>query len=251
MTKYNPENPRILVYVDCSTSIEYEEIPLDIFSPAEVILLGIYPVSDQATPEQTRDNFGEQAEKTLERARDRFSLSDVEAQTVLKFTADSTQTMNTVAREENCDAILTPGTFENLDQILVPVKGTEHTPSMTSFISNLFRDTTRNVALLGFVTEEENESDHHSHLELFRHDLVEQGIDEQKIDLRTEVVDDVEEALTEEINRYDLAILGESEPGPKDVIVGSLHENVLNKTVVPLVTVRFPGEDGARQKMRN
>lgn len=251
MTEHNPENPRILVYVDCSESIEYEDIPLEIFSPADVVLLGIHPVSDQATPEQTRDNFGEEAEQILEETKSRFSLSNVKARTVLKFTSDPTETMNKVAREKECDAILTPGEFETLDQILVPVKGTEHTPSMTRFISNLFRNSSRNLTLMGFITEEDDESDHHSHLERFRHDLVEQGVDEQKIDLRTEVVDDVEEALIEKINQYDLAILGQSEPEPKDVIFGSVHETVLDNTVVPLVTVHFPGEEKVRQKMRD
>lgn len=251
MTELDPRNSRILIYVDCSEDIEYERIPIELFSSLDVILLGIYPVSDQATPEQTRDNFGGKAEETVQLAVDHFSLSDVDPETMVKFTSEPVETMNDVASDSDCDAILTPGEFDGLERILIPVKGTEDAGAMTTFICDLLEGSPKNVTLVGFVTDEAEEPDHHSHLEQFEDDLVSGGLEDGKIEIRTKIVDDVEHALIKEIDQYDLAILGESEPELRDVVVGNVHENVLDSTVVPLITIRFHGGGGHQQQMRD
>lgn len=251
MVEFDPKNSRILIYVDCSEDIEYEQIPIELFSALDVILLGIYPVSDQATPEQTRDNFGDEAEETIQLAVDHFALSDVDPETMIRYTSEPVETMNDIAKEFSCDAILTPGKFDSLDRILIPVKGTEHAESMTTFICDLLKESPKNVTLIGFVTDKGSESDRHSHLEQFENDLEDGGLADDKIEIRTEVVDHVADALIETIQQYDLAVLGESEPELKDVAVGNVHENVLNNTVVPLITIRFPGDGGHEQQMRD
>lgn len=251
MKNFDPTNSRILIYVDLSEDIEYDRIPIELFSSLDVILLGIYPVSDQATPEQTRDNFGEEAEETLETVKDNFALSHVEAETCLRFTSEPLETMNKIAYEKECDAILTPGEIEHLDQILIPVKGTEDSARMAKFTCDLLEESPKNITLIGFVEAEDRKSDHRSILEQFENDLVDGGLPDERIEIRVETVDSVEDGLIEQIDKYDVAVLGESESDLKDVVVDSVHEKVLQQTTVPLITVRFPDEEGRRQEMRD
>ncbi|MFB6356795.1 MAG: universal stress protein [bacterium] len=250
MNQIQPDVSRILVYLDLTEDVEYDCLPLELFSSLTVVLLGIYPVSDQATPEQTRDNFGDEAERIMDEVESRFFEQDVDTERCIKFTSDPVETLNSVALEQECDAILTPGEFESLERILVPVKGTEQFERMAGFIDDLLAKSPQNVTLVGFVEEKETTSDRRSYLEQFQNELTSGEMREEMIEIRVDTVEDVESMLIEEIEQYDLAVLGESEPELVDVVVGSVHENVINETTVPIITVIFPGEEGRQHQIR-
>ncbi len=251
MTAIEPDLSRILIYVDLSEEVDYTRLPLELVSSLDVILLGIYPVTDQASPEQTRDSFEEEAREQLRSVVERFSLSDIDPDTELKFTADPTDTMNQIAVEKQCDAILTPGEIDEIDHILLPYKGSEHAETMTAFVSDLLEDSPQKITVLRLLEDGGETSKHRDELETFREVLVSEGVDVDSIRIRLEEVESVEQSLVEEIDQYDLAVLGESERGVDSIVIGSIHEKVLDNTAIPLITVRFPGQEGQDQQMRN
>ncbi len=251
MNTIEPDLSQILIYVNLSKEVDYTRLPLDLISSLDVLLLGIYPVTDQASPEQTRDSFEEEAKEQLRSVVERLSLSDIDPETVLKFTADPVDTMNQIAVEKQCDAILTPGEMDEIDHILLPYKGSEHVETLTAFVSDLLADAPQEITVLRLLENGEEKSKHRDELEKFREVLVSGGVDVDSIRIRVEEVDSLEERLVEEIAQYDLAVLGESERGVENIVVGSIHEKVLDNTTKPLITVRFPGQEGQDQQMRN
>lgn len=75
----------------------------------KVILLGFFEVPDQTTPEQAREQFEGEAESVLDAAAaEAFEAGATVVKQRLVFTADVLETLERVAAEEGCDAVLIP-----------------------------------------------------------------------------------------------------------------------------------------------
>ena len=73
-----------------------------------VVLLGCYEVPDQTTPAQARDQFGEEARSALELAAKPLEAEGAVVKRCLVFTRNRIETIERVAAEEGCEAILIP-----------------------------------------------------------------------------------------------------------------------------------------------
>lgn len=227
----------ILVPVDVSQA-EFPSLEiLDRLRPIEVILLGYFPVPDQAEPALLEDEYGSEAAARLEVVADgRENLL-----CVLVFTHDREATIDRVADQHGCDAVLTPGETAAIERVLVPLRGEVNLDRILTVVADLLRATGASATLFHAVDGDADSNRAESLLRGASDGLGDRGIDRDRIDYRlSEGVDPHAEIMALE-REYDIVVLGETEPSLRERIIGDFLSRVIDETAVPALVVRDIG----------
>ena len=120
------DDPTLLVPVDASDPDEPALELVELLHPLRIVVLGYYPVPDQAAPQQLSEEYEDEATAALEERAWTFADAGAEVESVLVFTRDRVQTVDRVANEYGCDAVLTTGAVESLNHILVSLKNEQN-----------------------------------------------------------------------------------------------------------------------------
>lgn len=239
------DDPTVLVPVDLSKEGWKNLEPFEVLSSTDVILLGLYPIKDQVSLAQAREQLGDKARERLRTLNEKFESVGVEIESELVFSEDFTDAIDRVAVKKNCNAILTWNQRMVFNRIGVLVKcehGIDHVINATAW---LMIDQDQEMELIHFYerglddqTRKERESVLRSSLN-YLHD---RGIDPDvnQLDLRIEAVNDPQQAMVEAANDYDALIMGETDQTVTSVIFGRRHEEVQEEANGPVLIVRNP-----------
>ncbi|WP_338728836.1 universal stress protein [Haladaptatus sp. DJG-WS-42] len=224
----------ILVPVDISES----ELPplqiLDLLKPIEVVLLGYFPVPDQAEPALIKDEYEAEAVTRLNAIADgRRDLTDV-----LVFTHDREATIDRIAHQHGCDAVLAGGDTAVINRILVPLRGDVNLTRIISVVANLVRASDATVTLFHSVTEDTNRSHGEFLLRGAVERLTEYGIDESRIEWRLGEGGSPQDEIIALCSEYDIVILGETEPSLRERIIGDVLSRIIDSIEIPALIVR-------------
>jgi nucleotide-binding universal stress UspA family protein len=226
----------ILVPVDVSDDEALPAAVLDVLGAVDIVLLGYYPVPSQAAPAQLKHEHEADAAAELERIAERFVDADVEE--ILVFTHDAKETIDRVADEYDCDAVLTPGEADSIDRILAPIRGVENLDRILSLVSDLLRASEASVTFF-HSRDEDDDSDHgETLLDEAVERLLESGIDESRISRRFSDSEDTSADIVTAGSEFDVVILGETEPSLRERILGAVPTRVVNETDRPTFVVR-------------
>jgi nucleotide-binding universal stress UspA family protein len=241
----------ILVDVELPDPERLSPTLIEVLSPLRVVLLGWFEVPEQTSPAQARDQFGAETQKTLNEIAQRFADAGAEVTTRLVFTGDKLDTVTRVSTEEACDAVLIPGHMDELRRVLVPLRGLENVHKIAPFVADLCRDATATVTLLNIVEEDEGSSSQASVLEPAATRMRDHGLDPSLLDLNTLAADDPADAIVDQAEGYDLVVLGETEPSVREILFGTVPEQIVTTTDVPVIVVRHddPDVDAAEQTL--
>lgn len=224
----------ILVPVDVSKSESPTLDVLDFLKPYEVILLGYFPVPDQAEPAHLKDEFeAEAATRLSEIAEGRDNLRDV-----LVFTHDREATIDRVADQYDCDAVLNPRETEGIDTILVPLRGDVNLERIVSVVANLLHSSDANATLFHSVADDGDLDHADALLQRALKNLIERGIDRKRLHHRLSEGGDPHAEIGALGVGHDLVVLGETEPSLRERIIGSFLTRVLDETEIPALVVR-------------
>lgn len=240
------EDARVLVTVDLSQSGWDNLEPVDLLSSVDVVLLGLYQITDQVSPEQARDTFEEEARERLAQLVDRFRHAGVLVDSKLVFSVDFAETIDRVADEENCNAILTWNEKKSFDRVGVFLHYQKDWENIMDSVAALMFDEDSEVELVTFYEsdhEERNFDKLKTILDVEKDYLVDRGLDPEKVSIRIEVTENPEKALMEAADEYDTVVMGETEPDLASKIFGTFHEEVQKNTQGPLLIVRYPHDD--------
>lgn len=205
----------------------------------KVILVGWYAVPDQTSPEQARDQFEGEAQAALDRVAEAFRDAGAEVQTRVVFTGDELDTIERISAEEDCDAVLIPEPLEHLERILVPIRGLHNARRIAHFVADLVQDGTTDVTLLHVLEQdEEEETVQKDVLGTVAAMMKDEGIDAGLVRLRVEVADNPSDAIIDIAKDYDVVVIGETEPSVREVIFGSVSEQIAHETDAPVMVVR-------------
>ena len=239
MTMVLDAKAKILVDVELPTPAPIAAPLRAIMGSLNVVLVGWYAVPEQTSPEQARDQFGGEAQAALNRVADTFRAVGAEVQTHVVFTANELDTIERISAEQDCDAVLIPNAVAQLERILVPMRGLHNAPRIARFVADLVQDGTTDVTLLHILEEEEERAivqegvlDEVSRL------MAEEGIDAGLVRFRVEVADDPGGAIIDIAKAYDVVVIGETEPSVRDLIFGSVPEQIAREAAVPVMVVR-------------
>jgi nucleotide-binding universal stress UspA family protein len=224
----------ILVPVDVSERESPTLGVLEFLQPYEVILLGYFPVPDQAEPAHLKDEFESEAAARLSDIADgRENLQEV-----LVFTHDREATIDRVAEQYDCDAVLTVGETEGLDAILVPLRGDVNLARIGSVVASLLHASGASATLFHSVPEDGDADHADALLQRALEDLVERGIDRDRLYHRLSEGGDPHAEIATLGGEHDLVVLGETEPSLRERIIGSFLTRVIDETEIPALVVR-------------
>jgi nucleotide-binding universal stress UspA family protein len=224
----------ILVPVDVSQA----ELPaldvIDHLGAVEVVLLGYFPVPDQAEPALVRDQHGPTAADRLDAVATEHGGPDE----VLVFTHDREATIDRIADEYGCNAVLTPGRSSTVDRVLVPIRGEVNLDRILGVVADLLLAGEETATLFNSVPEDADPSQGELLLMGAVDRLVEYGVDRDRVDWRLAEGGDPKTDIVELGREYDLVVLGETEPSLRERIIGDVLSGIVDALDAPALIVR-------------
>ena len=239
-----PAPSSILVDLELPEPAPLPSALIRVLSSLRVVLLGWFSVPEQTSPAQARDQFGAEAEETLDAAARRFENAGAEVTTRLVFTGDELDTISRVSVEESCDAVLIPGPVEQLRRVLVPLRGIQNVREIAPFVADLCQDGTARVTLLHVLEgDETTAASREDVLEPAAEMMRSAGIKAGLLELNSVAADSPADAIVEWAGEHDLAVLGETEPSVREVLFGTMPEQIVEAVNVPIIVVRHGEEE--------
>lgn len=224
----------ILVPVDISEAEPPSLDILDLLRPIEVILLGYFSVPEQAEPALLKDEYESEAATRLDEiAEDRSDLTEV-----LVFTHDPEATIDRVADQYDCDAVLVGGDTAVIDRILVPLRGDVNLDRIVSVLADLLRASAATATLFHAVSEDGDVSQGEFLLQGTVDRLVEYGIDRDRIDWKLSEKGNPDAEIVRLGGEYDIVVLGETEPSLRERIIGDVLSRIIDEIDIPALIVR-------------
>lgn len=228
----------ILVPVDVSTAEPPDRSILELLRPVDVVVLGYYPVPKQTAPAHLKADHGDVAAARLDEVVADFEDTDHEVDGVVVFTKDREDTVDRIADQYDCDAVLVPGDARTVERILVPLRGEVNLERIVSLVADLLRTSNATATLFHAVPEGADPSQGEYMLRGAADRLSEDGIDRERIAWELSTSDDPESDILSLANEHDLVILGETEPSLRERIIGSVLTPILDQLTRPAIIVR-------------
>lgn len=228
----------ILVPVDVSVTNPPDQGILQLLRPVNVVVLGYYPVPKQTAPAHLKADHESEAAARLDDIVTQFHSTDHEVEGVLVFTKDREDTIDRVADQHNCDAVLVPNEIGSIERILVPLRGDVNLERIVSLVGNLLQANDATATLFHASAAGADPSQGEFMLRGAADRLSEDGIDPDRIDWTLSEGNDPTAAIVELAAEYDLIILGETEPSLRERIIGTVLTPILDKIEKPTIIVR-------------
>jgi hypothetical protein len=224
----------ILVPVDVSADDPPALDVVDHLGDVEVVLLGYFLVPDQAEPALLRDQHGPEAAARL----DAVAADHGGPDEVLVFTHDREATIDRVADEYGCDAVLTGGDTADVERVLVPLRGDVNLDRILAVVADLLLAGEETATLFHAVAADADASEGELLLMGAVDRLVEYGVDRDRLDWRLSESDDPSGDIVALGVEYDLVVLGETEPSLVDRIIGGFLSGLVDALETPALIVR-------------
>ncbi|WP_276258855.1 hypothetical protein [Haloglomus litoreum] len=224
----------ILVPFDVSDAEPPALDVLDDLGAVEVVLLGYFPVPDQAEPALLRDQYGSEAAARLDAVADERGAHAE----MLVFTHDREATIDRIADEYDCDAVLTAGNSAGVERVLVPLRGDVNLDRILGVVADLLLAGEETATLFHSVPEDVDPSQGELLLMGAVDRLVEYGVDRDRVDWRLAEGGDPQSDIADLAAEYDLVVLGETEPSLAERIIGTVLVGIVDALEVPALIVR-------------
>jgi nucleotide-binding universal stress UspA family protein len=232
-------DPTILVPVDVSTAERPSRELLALLHPAKVVLVGWHPVPDQTALEQMQEEHEEEAIERIETIAGEFPDDGADVETLVVFTRDRGETVDRVADEYGCSAVLIPRDVRTVDRIFVPIRGDVNLDGIFRFVGALLDESEATVTL--FHAAPENEEDPgvgEMLLDGARKRLVDAGVDDERVDTVNVTTDSPVDDIVDAGANHDVLVLGESEPSLVESILGDTPSRIIERSNRPVLVVR-------------
>ena len=229
----------ILVDVELPNPAPFSPALIDILSSLRVVLIGWYSVPEQTSPQQARDQFGEEARVALRSIAESFEETGGTVQTHVVFTPNQLDSLRRLSDEYRCNAVLIPAAMPHLKRILVPLRGLQNATSIVPFVADLVQDGTTDVTLFHIL--EENEAPEEAQETLLRpaaERMEDRDIAAGLIHREVMRADDPAKAIVEKARDFDLVVLGETKPSVREILFGTVSETIARASNVPVIVVR-------------
>ncbi|PEN12236.1 universal stress protein [Longibacter salinarum] len=213
-------------------------------SSLRVVIVGWYEVPEQTSPEQAREQFEDEAGDALQEIATPFEEAGADVTQRLVFTGNVFDTVSRISVEENCDAVYIARPAKQLQNVLVPLRGTHNIEEIMAFVADLLKERETKVTMLHVIEKGESEEKVLSQIiEPARARITDQGIDDAMLSDRLIASDDPADVIIEEAEKYDLVVLGETEPTIRDILFGTVPERIATNSNVPVMVVRHLADE--------
>jgi len=228
----------VLVPVELSTADPPDNGLLEHLRPVDVVVLGYYMVPKQTAPAHLKEDHEADAAARLEEIVARVDATDHDVEGVLVFTKDRQDSIDRVADQHDCDAVLVPGETRPIERILVPLRGDVNLDRIVSLVADLERTSDASITLFHSVTGGADPGRGELVLRGAVDRLAEEGIDRDRLRWELSEGGDPQAGIAALAEEHDLVILGETEPSLRDRIIGTVLTPILDSIDVPAIVVR-------------
>ncbi|RLM57005.1 universal stress protein UspA [Halobellus sp. Atlit-31R] len=232
------DDPTILVPIDVSDLEEPALELVNLLGPLRIVVMGYYPVPDQAAPEQIRDEFEDEAKDALEESVRRFAETGADIESVLVFTRDRTQSVDRIANEYDCDAVLVPGHVESLNHILVSMKDEQNMFRVLEVVALVMQAGDPEVTLYHAESIKKGSAKSELYLRGATDWLAERGLARERITWKEPTAETQQSDLLDLAESHDFVVIGESEPGVRERVLGEMPTRIHDRTAKPVLVVR-------------
>lgn len=238
---YQIEKPKIIVTMDVDDPDPVPEALIRSFRDLELLVLAYKKVPEQTSPEQSREEFEEEAKNTVDKILEEMEDLDIHVRSKLVFTPDLAETTHQYAEEEDSHAVLKPSPIETVERLLVPVYAKEQISTRwATILKDLAHSSDLPLSLI-ILTSRESESEEEKDIEKLKNqaliELKRAGLSDKKIRSKTVDVENVSEAVQKLSEDGDLVILGESSPTERESFFKTLHEEIEEASSSPILTI--------------
>ncbi|MDX1657572.1 MAG: universal stress protein [Nitriliruptorales bacterium] len=208
----------------------------------DLVVLGIYEVRKQTAVEQARRQFGDEAEDVLDDWLEPLRGHGGRTDSRLVFSQTPLDTIERVGAEQETDAILVPRPLgeEQIEQILVPVRGDPNARRIARFVTAVADEVDGSVLLLHVAHPEEADEARVTVVSTFLEQLAEQGLADERVESLVVSSEDPEQVIVEHAERNHLVVVGESDPDDPDVVLGELPRRLASRVRRPVLVTRTP-----------
>lgn len=228
----------ILVPVDVSETEHPDKSILELLRPVDIVVLGYYPVPKQTAPAHLKEDHESEAVTRLDDIVADFESTQHQVEEVLVFTKDPQDTIDRVADQYDCDAVLVPGDWRTVERILVPLRGDVNLDRIVSLVADLLRTSDATVTLFHSVHEGDDPSQGEYILRGAVDRLREEGIAEERLTWELSRGGEVKSEILSLAEKHDLVILGETKPSLRERIIGTTLTPILDGLSQPAIIVR-------------
>lgn len=229
---------RVLVPVEVLEGETVTESVVELLGGLPVVVLGYHVLPEQTPPGQARLQYEAQAQTKLDDLAATFRAAGGGVETRLVFTHDEEQTINRVADEAGCEAILLPNPTSPVERVLVPLRGEADARRIAGFVTALVGGRDIEVTLLHVAEADTQGASGQSLLDTATAVLREGGLPEDAVTQRVEVTDTPVQRIAEVATEYDTVVMGESEPSLGRFVFGDPSERVATESLGPVIVVR-------------
>jgi len=212
----------ILVPIELPDPDPLSPVLIDDLSSLDVVVLGHYGLPEQTPVRSAREQFGDEAQATLDEVANAFAEAGATVRTRLVFGKDRTTAIQQVAADEECAAELDPAPTDGIDRILVPLPDVAEFTRLPTFIRLLAEDTTQRITLFHVVEGEESRERGQRIVEETREKLIESGFDPESVDTRITEGDEHDDEILRVADEYDAVVMYEAESRLGDRVFGTL-----------------------------
>ncbi|MEF8883022.1 MAG: universal stress protein [Halapricum sp.] len=243
------ERPSVLVPIRV---LEGESIPDGVpalLADAHVVLVGYHVIPEQTAPGQARMQFEERATARMDELEELFETAGATVERRLVFTHTAQKTINRMIYEHDCIAVLIPDTVTELKDVLVAVRGTVGLDRLARVVAGVFAGTDATITLYHVAREEESDADVQSLLEGLIGQLVERGLEKDRIETRIERDQDPIDAIVDATVDFDAVVMGETDPSLATFVFGLPADQVAEQFLGPVFVVqREPPESDEEEE---
>ncbi|TKR25983.1 universal stress protein [Natronomonas salsuginis] len=238
------EKPTILLPVRILEGESLPEGTGKLLSNVRVLLLGYHVVPEQTAPGQMQMQFEDRAQDRLAELESALESAGATVETRLVFTHEGQKTIDRMIYEHGCLAVLVPDMVRDLDDVLVPIRGTVGVDRLVRVVTGLFADTDASITLFHVAEPDETDEDARTLLDGVADRLTDVGIDEERIRLTIRRGDGALDSITEAAESADAIVMGETDPSIATFVFGMPAEKVADRFVGPVFIVQRERPDG-------
>lgn len=228
------------VHEDDADALYLDTSAVEPLTPTEVVLLGYWPVPDQSSPQQLRDQFEDEALERLEAVRKPLEDRGFDVTSDLSFTKDRDHLIDRAANKHGCKSVLSPGVSRSgpPDSVLVLLKSDSDLDRIVSTLGTLLRHSSIDILLFHALESGDDVEVAEYMLNGVANRLEAQGIPPDRIRWEQSERGSRVETIVSEASNHDLIVLSESEPTVRERIFGPVQSAVSDRTDRPSLTIR-------------
>jgi hypothetical protein len=243
-TNSMPESlDKVLLPMDVSDSVSLGERITEALQSSDAVLLGYWPIPEQTSPDQAREQFGEEADRRLQSVADQLTTHGIAVQSRVAFTKDRGQLIDSAANEYGCQSVLLPGkepVSSGPNRAIVLVKPDADLNRLVTTLGALFVES--DVELFLFHAAGTKNEHLYDATEFMLRGLADRlgelGIDAERIEWEQSTGGDRLDRILSRVPDFDFVVLGESNPTIRERIFGTMQARIAEEIETPQLTIR-------------